>query len=362
MTFEGSAVILGHVTDDNARRLGEWLRERREELDISLDQAEEETRIRARYLQALETEDFQALPDTVVGRGFLRNYATYLGLDSHRASDLYSVLVAPPEPESLTVEGPSPFASGPFRPVPLHEVKGERSRRGWIAAALVVLVAALALLVWWARPWIADWLSGAEPPSAVAKDTPTEQAVGAGLQTATHTAVPATRVTLTTASSAPTGTEAPLEPTRAPTRTPTQTPSPTPTQPIYTGIFLELAFSDVSWIQVTVDGVREFQGELEAGTYRSWFGEQRIELRIGNAGAVEITLNGQKLGTLGELGEVVDRVFERVGDRVGEATVTPVTPVTPTEGPMLTATASPGTSEVTPTATITLTATGTATP
>jgi hypothetical protein len=135
---------------------------------------------------------------------------------------------------------------------------------------------------------------------------------------------------------------------------------------VYTGIFLELLFSDTSWIQVTVDGVREFQGELEEETYRSWYGEERIELRIGNAGAVLVTVNGQSLGALGEPGEVIDRVFEKVGEDVTEATITPVpttdeTPVpsnTPTAAPTETpaeptATASPGpaTATFTPTAT-----------
>jgi hypothetical protein len=139
---------------------------------------------------------------------------------------------------------------------------------------------------------------------------------------------------------------------------------------VYTGIFLELAFIDTSWIQVTVDGVREFQGELEVDTYRSWYGEERIELRIGNAGAVWVTVNGQFLGALGEEGEVIDRVFEKVGEDVTEATVTPV-PTTdetaaPTEEPTVapterpTATPSDSTATATPepaTATFTPTAT-----
>ncbi len=84
------------MSEDSTRPLGEWLRQRREELGISLQQAEAETRIRARYLEALEKEEFQALPDPVVGRGFVRNYAAYLGLDPRDASDRYSQRVAPP--------------------------------------------------------------------------------------------------------------------------------------------------------------------------------------------------------------------------------------------------------------------------
>jgi hypothetical protein len=100
---------------------------------------------------------------------------------------------------------------------------------------------------------------------------------------------------------------------------------------------VEVAITGTSWLQVTVDGARTFQGELGPGEYRSWDGEQRVELRIGNAGGVEVTVNGQKLGTLGGIDEVVDVVFEKVG---GEAVI--VTPsVTPTGTILPTATPTP---------------------
>jgi LysM repeat protein len=145
-----------------------------------------------------------------------------------------------------------------------------------------------------------------------------------------------------------------LELTITPTFTPS--PPPTPTEPIYTGIFLELVFTDTSWIQVTVDGVRQFQGELERGTYRSWYGEQRIELRAGNAGAVEATINGQRLGPLGGTGEVVDQVFEVVDNQVAAATPTRAPTLIPAEE-TATAEAPTPTPTIMPTATITPTST-----
>lgn len=115
---------------------------------------------------------------------------------------------------------------------------------------------------------------------------------------------------------------------------------------------------------MSVDGVREFQGELEEGTYRSWYGDERIELRIGNAGAVQVTINGQNIGALGATGEVVDRVFEKLEDGVGQATLTPVTSVTPTESPKPTegAPTSTATTTLTPTSTILPTETATSEP
>jgi cytoskeleton protein RodZ len=329
------------VTEDKERPLGDWLRQRREELDISLEQVEEDTRIRVRYLQALEAEDFGALPDPIVGRGFLRNYATYLELDPQEATGRYSKFFPSPTPVLPPSQESSPFTTEPFRPVPLHEMPGFIARRGPLVGVVVVLVAALGVLAWWGYPYIRTMLAQDPGRLVTSVATATQPVAGVSLTTATHTptvamATPTVPATATEIEATPT-----LELTFTPTFTPS--PSPTPSPPIYTGIFLELVFSDTSWIQVSVDGVRQFQGELESGTYKSWYGEERVELRIGNAGAVEVTINGQKLGTLGGPGEVVERVFEKVGEEVTAATSTPSVSETLTVTPTLRPTALPAT-------------------
>ncbi len=60
--------------------LGERLREAREAKDLSLDETERATRIRARFLEALEQGDYSVMTP-VQAQGFLRNYARFLGLD-----------------------------------------------------------------------------------------------------------------------------------------------------------------------------------------------------------------------------------------------------------------------------------------
>jgi cytoskeletal protein RodZ len=343
-------------------------------LGISLEDAQEATRIRIRYLEALEGEDFEALPNAVVARGFLRNYADYLEMDAQEAAERFNRIADAPKPEPLSVDESSPFETDSFRPVALHEIERPRARWWLLAGLLVILVAALAWLVWMGYPTIENWLSGVV---ARAEPTPTRQSTSEPPATATRTATtapttdpaPLTTVPAAAASEQPTPT---LEITLTPTFTPS--PSPSPTEPIYTGIFLELVFDDTSWIQVTVDGVRQFQGELETGTYRSWYGEQRIELRVGNAGVVQVTVNGQEFGTLGEPGEVVDRIFEIVDDEVTEATPTSLPPGTltaeatagtPLPEPTFTvpaATAPPATSTAAITTNLSITVTATVTP
>jgi cytoskeleton protein RodZ len=61
--------------------LGSTLIRAREARGLSLEDAERDTRISRRYLQALESEQFEVIPAPVYARGFLRSYSQYLGLD-----------------------------------------------------------------------------------------------------------------------------------------------------------------------------------------------------------------------------------------------------------------------------------------
>jgi transcriptional regulator with XRE-family HTH domain len=70
--------------------LGSSLREARVRRGIALAQVAAETRIRARYLQALEEERFERLPGSAYAKGFLRVYADYLGLDGQLFVDEYN--------------------------------------------------------------------------------------------------------------------------------------------------------------------------------------------------------------------------------------------------------------------------------
>jgi cytoskeletal protein RodZ len=61
-------------------RFGETLRAQREKKGITLEQAASDTRIREKFLKALEDSDYRTLPGAVYTKGFLRNYAEYLEL------------------------------------------------------------------------------------------------------------------------------------------------------------------------------------------------------------------------------------------------------------------------------------------
>ena len=70
--------------------IGATLREARERRQLTYEQVEAEIKIRAKYLRSLEEEEFDSLPSGTYVRGFLRAYASYLGLDGRLFVDEYA--------------------------------------------------------------------------------------------------------------------------------------------------------------------------------------------------------------------------------------------------------------------------------
>lgn len=112
-------------------QLGSSLREARERGDLELSRVERDTRIRAKYLTALEEERFDRLPAPVYARAFLRSYAAYLGLDAQRFVDEYDSRFAPSE---------APRAAPPVR----VERPGRFGRRALVLLPFAVLVGLVA--------------------------------------------------------------------------------------------------------------------------------------------------------------------------------------------------------------------------
>jgi cytoskeleton protein RodZ len=115
--------------------LGTSLREARTRRRIELGQAEQATKIRGKYLRALEEEQFDTLPSPTYVKGYLRTYADYLGLDGQLYVDEYA----------------SRFVSG-------ADWEGRRARRSaaqndarglqtWIVVAAVALIALVTVVV-----------------------------------------------------------------------------------------------------------------------------------------------------------------------------------------------------------------------
>ena len=79
--------------------IGEQLRSARESKTISLSDAANDVKISKRYLEALEEGNYSVFPAQVYIKGFLSNYAKYLGLDSKNILEQYSKLIIPDNEE-----------------------------------------------------------------------------------------------------------------------------------------------------------------------------------------------------------------------------------------------------------------------
>ena len=91
--------------------IGQRLKAEREEQRLTLEKVFEATRIRVQYLQALETDDLSVMPSPVQARGYLRNYAEYLGFDVEQMLDELREMNA--QPASGEVIGPADVSSPP---------------------------------------------------------------------------------------------------------------------------------------------------------------------------------------------------------------------------------------------------------
>jgi cytoskeletal protein RodZ len=95
--------------------IGSELRETRLRLGLTLERVEKETRIRRRYLEALEEERFDELPGEAYAKGFLRTYADHLGLDGVQFLARYRERF-PRRPEPPVTPSPqAPYESRPLR-------------------------------------------------------------------------------------------------------------------------------------------------------------------------------------------------------------------------------------------------------
>jgi cytoskeleton protein RodZ len=265
-----------HIND-----LGSELRRMREEKGISLSEAEQATRIRARYLQALEVNDWASLPTQVQARGFLRNYAVYLGLDEEQVMTKYSQAT-----RSAEVSVPPPAAAGSpvpttredgavFRPRNI-DIERQATMPSWlssdiiigVALALVVAAVGLGLL----RLAFSD---GDETSSGSVQEPALTPVLGES------TPMPTSSVGL-----------APGE--------------ATPTFDANIGaVQLDLESTEHVWVRVTVDGSQMLEGVLAPNSPQTWRGTELIVLETANGAGLEAVVNGQPQGPLGERGQAI---------------------------------------------------------
>jgi cytoskeletal protein RodZ len=179
--------------------LGATLRKARLERGLSLQEVEATTKVRSKYLQALEEEDFDQLPPPVYARGFLRSYIRFLELDEEELLQLYPHEAKPPV---------SPLAPPPrFRP---------RVTMIFVVAMLALLGACGAILLIQRQP--------EDERRGVVIELPTVTPTSESTMVPVPETITPTATVLSTASPTQEAGEATPEPTSTSSPTPTATP------------------------------------------------------------------------------------------------------------------------------------------
>jgi hypothetical protein len=260
--------------------LGGELRQAREERGVSLDEAEKATRIKGRYLKALEVNDWASLPTQVQARGFLRNYAVYLGLDGEQVMAKYSQAtrsaeVSLPAPAAAASPVPTTREDGAvFRPRDI-DIDGKPTAPSWLSSDVVIGVAlalVVALVGFGLLRIVFGDSNGSDPEGTpLATESTPQPTSGSGVLLGDATLGPST----------PTF-DASIE-----------------------GVQLDLDATEHVWVRVTVDDTQVLEGILAPNAPQTWRGAELVVLETANGAGLNVVVNGQPQGPLGERGQPV---------------------------------------------------------
>ena len=256
---------------------GEELRREREIRGISLKEIADATKISRRFLEAIERNDHKTLPAPVFTRGFVREYARYLGLSTEDIVNRYNYAAAGDDRIEKSAHlqrlTPPPVEVRPAEPPPKKGIPPAYTRIDRNVLAVIAIAAALAAITYWA----------VQRKRMQASDLAVADTVAAATPIATPEPQP-----------------------------PTPTPAPPP-PPDDTTLRLVVEVTHNSWVDIEGDGQELVSGVLHTGDRRTFEVKERFRIEsIGNAAGVTLTLNEVRLPPLGGNGDVVrNRVLDR---------------------------------------------------
>lgn len=232
--------------------------------EISLRDIADRTKISLRYLEAMEADRFDLLPAPLFAKGFLREYARYVGLSPDDVVNHYLSVYSPEElatdPKEDTRVRARPKPVDPGQP-PMH--------RNW-SQGLILALAGLILLVLIA---LAAWFADRR------RDEPAQT------------------------------NQAP--PMAAPAPAPAVLPPPAPAPPEPTApLEVSLDFTGECWVDALMDGKTRRAESRYPGEAIQLQAQKSIALKLGNAGVVEVQVNGYPMKLDAKPGEVRDLVID----------------------------------------------------
>jgi len=270
-------------------QIGSILEKRRLEKGLSLKEVEQATKIRTRYLEGLEREDPTVLPDPVYTRGFLKTYANFLGLDGERLSRELKDRRAPRRERLLNHEVPE---SSEFdQPLITPGSMGGAERRRVSGATILTVVLAVLML---AAVIGALYYVGSRSASSGADDEASEEPA---VEQEPEPSPPRKEEPATETTTATTGAGDAVVTTKEDSASPEKM------------VVTVRAVGPPAGTTIRADGTVVYDGIAQPGFSQTFEARQALSISTANAGAIEVDVDGQSMGRLGNYGQPMTRDF-----------------------------------------------------
>jgi cytoskeleton protein RodZ len=279
-----------NMADPSAASPGAILKRCREYHELTLEEAEESTKIGANYLLALEEDQISQFSSLAYLKGFLRIYATYLGLNPDDMIRLYEKLYST---GNCGVDHTSRTAGvgdpPPRKKFPLQKLV--------MPAVILVLILITATII--NRP-SSQPVRQNQPASAAAPSSPP-------IQQARSSARPSGPAKISD--------DAIIEQKRSDSLPPAQNGTQKSLPDSTRGFVVRLKVTQSGTLKVTIDGSTSQDYDLVVGDSIEWKADRTISLELSNAGGVEAELNGRQLKLFGQSGKPATVVLDSEGVR-----------------------------------------------
>lgn len=301
-SLETDLVETDSTSNNDQMLMGTALKSAREQRNMTVEDVCTHLRISPHQVKALEADDFAALPEAMITRGFIRNYARLLEIDAEPLLQAYRVSMPSAAPRVLTLKSENILITG-------------KDKRAWLKYIIASLLIAFALGAW---QFYMDYIPKLPVQQAVlpVKDTDIPADVSANTTPSTNAeissgntvteplpvaALPAAeRVADEETQAAPAPADVPPRITSPATNTTTTTNTNTNQQlpadvkitAVKATAKLKLSFSQTSWVNVTDHNKKMiFDRIMPAGSEEMVEGEPPFEVVVGNAPGSKLVFN-----------------------------------------------------------------------
>jgi cytoskeleton protein RodZ len=287
--------------------VGETLRRARQEQGLDLCAVAAQTKISAKYLEAIESDDRKILPSGFFYKSFVEQYAKSLSLDTQAIDAEIDRLLSADEP--LPLPG---FENVVARNVPpITYVHRFHKRRNYKSATslVLVLVGCSGVYAWWHDPQ--SFISLRQMIDHVRASVKLPVARPRAVAKAVINSAPPQRTAPEPVAPAKPPQPILVQPVAVPASVTSSDKLDESEATVASDykVMLDLIAHEATWLSVSSDGRPVFSGILQANQTKSVGGKQFAKMRVGNAAGLDVRLNGKLLAPLGARGQVLIVLF-----------------------------------------------------